>query len=83
MPFGLKNAPSTFQEMMNEISHPYKNFSIVYIDDILIFSKSIDEHWRHLKSFEWIIKKNGLVLSQRKINLFQTKIQFLGYKIKK
>ena len=48
MPFGLKNALSEFQNIMNEIFNPFSHFSIVYIDDILIFSKSIDEHWKHL-----------------------------------
>ena len=45
MPFGLKNAPSEFQNIMND----YTKFSIVYIDDVLIFSNSIDEHFQHLK----------------------------------
>ena len=44
MPFGLKNAPSEFQNIMNEIFTPFTEFSIVYIDDVLIFSKSIDDH---------------------------------------
>ena len=48
MPFGLKNAPSEFQKIMNEIFNQYSHFSIVYIDDVLIYSKSIDEHWKHL-----------------------------------
>ena len=48
MPFGHKNAPSEFQNMMNEIFNDYTRFSIVYIDDI-IFSNSIEEHFKHLK----------------------------------
>ena len=51
MPFGLKNAPSEFQNIMNVIFTPYTNFSIVYIDDVLIFSNSIDKHWKHLEAF--------------------------------
>ena len=45
MSFGLKNAPSEFQNMMNEIFNDYTKFSIVYIDDVLIFSNSIEEHF--------------------------------------
>ncbi|KAI8571492.1 hypothetical protein RHMOL_Rhmol01G0124200 [Rhododendron molle] len=81
MPFGLKNAPSEFQNIMNEIFNPFSHFIIVYIDDVLIFSKSIDDHWKHLNSFVQTIKHNGLVISAPKIKLFQTKIRFLGYDI--
>jgi len=81
MPFGLKNAPSEFQRIMNDILNPFSHFAIVYIDDVLIYSKSIDEHWKHLNSFVEIIKINGLVVSAKKIKLFQTKIQFLGFDI--
>ena len=76
-----KKCPSEFQNIMNEIFNPFNNFSIVYIDDVLIFSKLIDEHWKHLNSFLDIIKHNGLVVSTPKIKLFQTKIRFLGYNI--
>ena len=81
MPFGLKNTPNEFQNIMNDIFNPFSKFCIVYIDDFLIFSKSIDEHWKHLNSFIDIIKRNGLVVSSPKIKLFQTKIRFLGYNI--
>ena len=81
MPFGLKNAPSEFQNIMNEIFNPFSHFSIVYIDDVLIFSKSIDEHWKHLHSFFKTIKTNGLVVSASKVSLFQSKVRFLGHNI--
>ena len=81
MPFGLKNAPSEFQNIINEIFNPFSKLCIVYVDDVLIFSKSIDEHWTHLNLFLSIIKYNGLVVSSPKIKLFQTKIRFLGYNI--
>jgi hypothetical protein len=51
MPFGLKNAPSEFQNIMNDIFTLHTNFAIVYIDDVLIFSNSIDQHWKHLETF--------------------------------
>jgi hypothetical protein len=81
MPFGLKNAPSEFQNIMNDILGLLSKYSIVYIDDVLIFSKSIEEHWKHLNSFLEVIKINGLVVSATKIKLFQTNIRFLGYNI--
>ena len=81
MPFGLKNAPSKFQRIMNEIFNSYTSFCIVYIDDVLIFSQSIDQHWKHLNTFLHVVRQNGLALSTKKIKLFQTSIQFLGFKI--
>lgn len=81
MPFGLKNAPSEFQKIMNDIFNPYSTFIIVYIDDVLIFSDSIDKHFKHLEIFYKIVKQNGLVLSESKMSLFQTKIRFLGHDI--
>ena len=81
MPFRLKNAPSEFQNMMNEIFNEYTRFFIVYIDDVLIFSNSIEEHFKHLNNFQKIVRDNGLVISATKIKLFQTKIRFLGFEI--
>ena len=59
----------------------YSNFTIVYIDDVLIFSQSIDQHFKHVNIFINIIQQNGLAVSKSKINLFQTKIRFLGHMI--
>ena len=81
MPFGLKNAPSKFQNIMNEIFNPFSSHAIVYIDDMLIFSKSLDQHWKHLQAFLQIVKLNGLVVSAPKIKLFQTRVRFLGFDI--
>jgi hypothetical protein len=50
MTFELKNAPSEFQIIMNEIFTHFTSFSIVYIDDVLISSKSIEQHWKHLQT---------------------------------
>ena len=80
MPFGLKNALSEFQNIMNEIFNPFSSHTIV--DDVLIFSESLDKHWKHLRTFFQTIKKNGLVVSAPKIKLFQTDVRFLGFDIK-
>ena len=81
MPFGLKNAHSKFQNIMNEIFNQFSDFIIVYIDDVLIYSDSVEQHWQHLNKFVKIVKSNGLSLSTTKINLFQTKVRFLGHDI--
>ena len=81
MPFGFKNAFSEFQNIMNDIFNSFSHFTIVYIDDVIVYSKSIDEHWKHLYSFLDVIKRNGLIVSAKKIKIFQTKVRFLGYDI--
>ena len=62
MSFGLKNAHSEFQNIVNNIFNDYIRFSIVYIDDVLIFSNSIEEHFQHLKKFQILVRENGLVI---------------------
>ena len=62
---------------MNDIYRPYSEFCIVYIDDVLIFSQTIDQHFKHLKTFYFATRKAGLVISSSKVSLFQTRIQFL------
>ncbi|KAL2498553.1 polyprotein [Abeliophyllum distichum] len=81
MSFGLKNAPSEFQKIMNDIFNPYQNFSIVYIDDVLVYSDSIEQHLKHLQIFLSVARKNGIAVSEKKIVLCQTRIKFLGHEI--
>ncbi|CAN4123322.1 unnamed protein product [Withania somnifera] len=81
MPFGLKNAPSEFRKIMNDIFNPYMDFIIVYIDDILVYSKTLESHIKHLDIFKKIVIQNGLVISKPKMNTFQTNVRFLGHNI--
>ncbi|KAL4199205.1 hypothetical protein AMTRI_Chr03g143760 [Amborella trichopoda] len=66
---------------MNEVFNPYSKFRIVYIDDVLIFSENIDQHFKHINVFINVIKHVGLVVSAKKINICQTKIRFLRHHI--
>ena len=76
--FWFEKCPSEFQRIMNDIFNPYSHFCIFYIEDVLIFSHTIDQHFKHLTVFHSIVKRNGLVVSKFKIALFETKIRFLG-----
>jgi len=69
------------QRIMNDIFNAHSKFYIVYIDDVLIFSHSIEQHFKHLHTFFHTAKQNGLVVSKTKISLFQTRVRFLGHYI--
>ena len=80
MPFGLTNAPSTFQRLMNRILKPVLYESVlVYLDDIIIFSKTVDEHISHIASVFKLLAENGLKLKAKKCDFFKTKIDYLGH----
>jgi len=63
---------------MNDIFNPYLNFIIVYTDDILVYSKTLEMHIKHLNIFKKIVIQNGLVISKQKMSLFQIEVRFLG-----
>ena len=80
MSFGLKKALKIFQRMMDRIFSKY-SFVLVYINDILTFSQTFQEHIKHLKLvFEELIN-NELVVSRKKIKLFKNQIEFLGFEL--
>lgn len=78
MPFGLKNAPSIFQRKMDDIFLKHKRFVITYIDDILGFSKSKQEHRGHLQIVISEFINHGIIIRKKKMVLFKQQIEFLG-----
>lgn len=80
LPFGLKNAPMTFQMSMNKIFANLR-FVKIYLDDIIIFSKSIEEHEKHLETVFKIIKENNISVNFDKSEFCKGKITFLGNEI--
>nr|GFC08586.1 RNA-directed DNA polymerase homolog [Tanacetum cinerariifolium] len=81
MPFGLKNAPSAFQKAMITIFDLILANTLVYIDDILLFSLDEQSHEELLSKFYSLVTKYGIILSEKKMEVGVTTIQFLGMEI--
>jgi hypothetical protein len=80
MPFGLCNTPTTFMRVMNDVFRPYiDDFFIIYLDDILIFSKTWEDHLMHVrKNFE-LLEKKKLYVKMSKCEFGKTSLVYLGY----
>ncbi|GKA68796.1 putative reverse transcriptase domain-containing protein, partial [Tanacetum coccineum] len=82
MPFGLTNAPAVFIDLMNRVCRPYLDkFMIVFIDDILIYSKTREEHVEHLRLVLGLLKKEKLYAKFSKCEFWLREVQFLGHVI--
>lgn len=87
LPFGLKQAPGIFQRKMDDalelknITDKSKQFVSLYVDDIIVYSNTRQEHDNHLLQTLLRCKKNGIVLSTKKTQLYLNKINFLGLEI--
>ena len=80
MPFGLCNVPSTFQRLMERVlTGLHWSTRLVYIDDIILFSRTVQEHFRNLTEVFQRLKQAGLKLKPRKYHLFRNKVNYLGY----
>ena len=78
MPFGLRNAPQTFQRFIDSVTRDLE-FAFVYIDDILVASKSEAEHKQHLQTLFRRLSENGLTINEAKCQFAQSELKFLGH----
>ncbi|GBG86085.1 hypothetical protein CBR_g40988 [Chara braunii] len=82
MPFGLTNAPATFQCLMDKVlRHQLNMFVVVYLNDILIFSKSMEEHVKHLEEVLQVLKEAQLHLNLEKYELGRDNVVYLGHRL--
>ncbi len=82
-PFGLANAPSQFMRLMSSVLTPCisQGFCIVYLDDILVFSPTVEDHIQHLRAVFQCLRDNRLYLRLEKCHFFQSSVQYVGFTV--
>ena len=82
MPFGLTNAPTAFMDLMNRVFRPFLDqFVIIFIDDVLVYSRSEEEHEQHLRFVLQTLREHQLYAKFSKCEFWLEQIQFLGHVI--
>ena len=83
MPFELANAPGIFQQLMSIVLEGLEQFSLAYLDDIMVFSNSISEHLQHLQSVFNQLRKHGLKIKLPKCQFMMAETKYLGFVMNK
>jgi hypothetical protein len=82
MPFGLKGAPATFQQFVDDVFREHLGeFAVIYIDDLAIFSENEDQHLEHLEKIFKIMDDNDIYANMKKCYFMQKKVPYLGHYI--
>ena len=80
MPFGLTNAPAAFMDLMHRVFHPYLDrFVVVFVDDILIYSETEEDHEDHLRVVLQTLRDHQLYAKFSKCEFWLTEVRFLGH----
>ena len=80
MPFGLTNASTAFMDLMNRVFHPHLDqFVVVFIDDIMVYSKDAQEHEQHLRLVLQILREKQLFAKLSKCDFWLKEVSFLGH----
>jgi hypothetical protein len=82
LPFGLTNAPATFMHLMHQSFRPFLDkFALVFLDDILIYSKTLAEHKQHVRQVLEVLRKEKLYAKRSKCEFFKPEVEFLGHHV--
>lgn len=79
MPFGLHGAPATFQRLMDQVLREVPQFAAAYLDDVVIFSQTWEEHMAHLQRVLHLIKTAGLTINPNKCAFAREQVEYLGH----
>jgi hypothetical protein len=82
LPFGLTNAPATFMHLMHQTFREFlDDFVLVFLDDILVFSRTLEDHVRHVNQVLEVLRKEKLYAKESKCELFKEEVEFLGHQV--
>ena len=81
LPFGLSNGPAVFQELMSIVLQGQERHALAYLDDVLVFSETKEQHLEHLQQVLNALRRHNLKLKPAKCKLFQEETQYLGFRI--
>ena len=83
MPIGLKNAPATFQRAVDIIPSWVKwQHALVYLDDVIVYSKTVEAHFQHVREVLTLLQAAGFSLKLRRCSFFQTSVDYRGHVVR-